>query len=211
MRVRPGWAVTVAALVLAGTGGAYAAGLAAGSVGTAQLQRDAVTGKKVKNGSLKAKDFARGTLLQGAAGPEGPRGPAGPAGAVGPQGPEGPEGREGPPGGTGPQGPAGSAVGWANINASGTVISSGGQFTGAERIANGTYCVYGMPIGFYGHGVAVTPVTLQADPQVVFAMVSINQNLDSVCNAFNTPLKVKVVVRVPTGATVDSQFTISAL
>jgi hypothetical protein len=62
---------TVCLFVLLG-GGAYAATkLPKGSVGSAQLKRNAVTSSKVKNRSLRAVDFKRGQL------PAGPRGPAG--------------------------------------------------------------------------------------------------------------------------------------
>jgi hypothetical protein len=54
------------------------------SVGTPQLRNNSVTGLKVKNRSLTALDFRRGSI------PRGPAGPAGPAGAAGPAGPAGP-------------------------------------------------------------------------------------------------------------------------
>ncbi len=67
-------------LVLSG-GAAYAAGhLAKNSVGTKQLKNNAVTGAKVKDGSLGAKDFAAGSLP---AGPKGDPGAAGVPGAPG--------------------------------------------------------------------------------------------------------------------------------
>jgi len=51
------------------------------SVGTAQLKKNAVTTKKVKNRTLRRKDFRSGVLLQG---PQGPPGPANPVtGAAG--------------------------------------------------------------------------------------------------------------------------------
>jgi hypothetical protein len=43
---------TLALALVVGGGTAYAAGLAPGSVGTEQLQKGAVTGPKVRNGSL---------------------------------------------------------------------------------------------------------------------------------------------------------------
>lgn len=79
-------------LGLSGVG--YAAvSLAPNSVGTSQLQANAVTSGKVKNRSLKAIDFAIGQIPKGktgATGATGAAGPAGPAGATGPTGPEGP-------------------------------------------------------------------------------------------------------------------------
>jgi hypothetical protein len=112
--------------VLAG-GGAWAASrLAKDSVGTRQLRDDAVTSKKVRDGTLLQADFAGGLPAgergpAGPAGPAGPQGPAGPGGATGPQGvagapcapsnPQcvGPQGTTGPQGATGPQGVAGAA------------------------------------------------------------------------------------------------------
>jgi hypothetical protein len=75
------------ALFVALSGSAYAAiKLPANSVGTAQMQNNAVTSPKVLDGSLLAADFKVGQL------PAGKRGPAGPAGPTGPQGPSGPSG-----------------------------------------------------------------------------------------------------------------------
>ena len=76
--------VALIALFLALGGTSYAAvALPANSVGAKQIKKDAVTSKKVKNGSLKRQDFAAGQL---------PAGPTGPAGPVGPAGPPGPKG-----------------------------------------------------------------------------------------------------------------------
>lgn len=81
---------TLALFLAISTGGAFAASkvidgrtIRAGSVKTKQLGSSAVTSAKVKNGSLTAADFRKGTLKAG------PAGPAGGAGAVGPVGPAG--------------------------------------------------------------------------------------------------------------------------
>ena len=59
--------VTLLAFVVLFGGGAYAATkLMKDSVGTKQLQKDAVTSPKVKNGTLKAKDLKAGVLPAGA-------------------------------------------------------------------------------------------------------------------------------------------------
>src|SRR5689334_22327087 len=50
-------------------GSAYAATLPRNSVGTAQLRRGAVTSTKVRNASLRRRDFAPGQLPRGARGP----------------------------------------------------------------------------------------------------------------------------------------------
>jgi hypothetical protein len=68
---------TVAVFIALG-GVSYAATqLPKNSVGAKQLKKDAVTGAKVKDGSLKKADFAAGQLPSGATGPIGPAGPAG--------------------------------------------------------------------------------------------------------------------------------------
>ena len=53
------------------------------SVGTVQLRPAAVTGAKVKDGSLTRLDFRAGQLPAGPAGPPGAAGPAGPPGLTG--------------------------------------------------------------------------------------------------------------------------------
>jgi hypothetical protein len=59
------------------------------SVGAVQIKKSAVTGLKVKNGTLMAADFKPGQL---------PAGPQGPKGEAGPQGPKGDNGAVGAPG-----------------------------------------------------------------------------------------------------------------
>jgi hypothetical protein len=80
--------VSVVVAVLGATGAGQAAMHAVipskNSVGTSQLKNNAVTGPKVKNGSLTPLDFKKGSLPAGPAGPSGPPGTAGPAGPAGP-------------------------------------------------------------------------------------------------------------------------------
>ena len=87
---RPSPAMIVACLALAlalgGTGIAAVTALPRNSVGTAQLQNNAVTSAKVLNGSLSKADFRGG---QFPAGPPGSPGPAGPQGVKGDTGPAG--------------------------------------------------------------------------------------------------------------------------
>lgn len=105
-RPSPSMAVSLTALVVAMGGTSYAAvTLSANSVGTVQLKANAVTGSKVKNGSLQAVDFAAGQLP---AGKQGPAGPAGTPGAPGLQGPAGPVGATGATGATGARGANGA-------------------------------------------------------------------------------------------------------
>lgn len=103
LRISPAMVVACLALLVAlgGTSVAAVTAIPRNSVGTAQLKKNAVVSAKVKNGSLRAADFAAGQL------PAGPAGPTGPAGAGGPQGPQGAAGPQGAQGAAGPQGPSG--------------------------------------------------------------------------------------------------------
>ena len=76
--------VSMLAIFVALGGSAFAAGIlpAANSVGTPQLKAGSVTSGKVKDGTLKAVDFARNQLREGSQGSTGPAGHAGPAGVV---------------------------------------------------------------------------------------------------------------------------------
>jgi hypothetical protein len=77
-RPSPPMVVAFVALLVALAGTSYAAiQLPANSVGTKQLKKNAVTGKKVKNRSLRAVDFAAGQLPKGEKGDKGDPGPAG--------------------------------------------------------------------------------------------------------------------------------------
>ncbi len=91
-RPSPALVVASAALFVALGGTSIAAVNAAlprNSVGTIQLKQNAVTGAKVRNGSLLRADFRRGQIP---AGPRGGPGPAGPHGETGPSHPYAPEG-----------------------------------------------------------------------------------------------------------------------
>jgi hypothetical protein len=91
--------VSLMALFVALSGGAYAVTIPKRSVGARQLKRNAVTRSKIKNRavtsskvkdrSLRAKDFRSGEL---------PAGPTGAKGVQGIQGPQGHAGAKGPPG-----------------------------------------------------------------------------------------------------------------
>ncbi len=74
--------ISLLALFIATSGTSYAVlQIPKKSVGTPQLKTSAVTSKKVKDGSLRTKDFKAGSLPSGPVGPQGPQGPQGPAGA----------------------------------------------------------------------------------------------------------------------------------
>ena len=100
MHARLTTALSSAALLVAVLGSTpvgQAAGrmiLPSNSVGTAQLKPAAVTGTKIKNGTLTAAKFAAGQI------PAGPQGDKGDSGAAGPVGPLGAKGYKGDPGAT---------------------------------------------------------------------------------------------------------------
>jgi hypothetical protein len=98
-RPSPALVVSVIALSVALGGTSYAAiVLPANSVGTRQIKKNAVTGAKVKNGSLRKADFGAGQLPAGATGATGATGAAGANGAAGATGPKGAKGDKGDPG-----------------------------------------------------------------------------------------------------------------
>lgn len=110
MNRRPSAALVVAiiALVVALAGTGYAAlKLPPNSVGSRQLRASAVTSKKVRDGSLTARDFKAGQLPKGSGAP-GPTGPAGPQGVPGAKGDTGGAGPKGDTGAAGPQGDTGA-------------------------------------------------------------------------------------------------------
>ncbi|HKH16975.1 MAG TPA: hypothetical protein VKA57_05565 [Solirubrobacteraceae bacterium] len=101
-------------VALGGTSVAAVAVIPKNSVGTSQLRTQAVTGSKVKNGTLATADVKDGTLTaadflsgQLPTGPRGPRGDQGSQGDPGPQGNPGPQGGAGPQGAPGPKGDQG--------------------------------------------------------------------------------------------------------
>jgi hypothetical protein len=98
-RLRFANVVACLALFVSLGGASYAATqLPKNSVGSGQIKKDAVTGSKVKDGSLGAADFATGQI---------PAGPAGQTGAQGPQGEQGTRGEQGVDGVDGDVGPRG--------------------------------------------------------------------------------------------------------
>jgi hypothetical protein len=114
--------------------------LAKNSVGTVQLKKDAVTGPKVKNGSLLAADFKAGQL------PAGPQGPKGDPGAQGPRGEQGIQGEKGERGDAGSD-PHVEALGNGTqiFNKSSGVVSVAHLGTGVFRVTfnkDVSKCVY---------------------------------------------------------------------
>jgi hypothetical protein len=116
-------AVGFVALFVALSGSAYAAiNLPAGSVGTQQLRNGAVTGSKVRPGSLYARDFRPGQLPRGA---------------------QGPQGVAGPPGAPGAQGVPGTARAYALVTYTGSFAPGLPHpgFTGVTNPSTGFYCL----------------------------------------------------------------------
>lgn len=147
-----GNAVAYLALFVALGGTSYAvARLPANSVGAAQITRNAVGSQEVRNFSLLAKDFKRGSLPRGA------------TGATGPQGDPGPQGQTGPKGDTGARGPsdifgnsfadldvptsAGTpfSLGDVDLPAGSYVVSGNAYVTNGESSEQGLTCALGTP------------------------------------------------------------------
>jgi hypothetical protein len=154
------------ALFVALGGTSYAVSqLPTNSVGTKQIRSNAVTGAKVKDGTLTADDFSAKTNLQGAAGQPGATGPVGATGArgaTGVTGPAGEAGSAGPVGATGAAGADGTAVAYGYVFSGGTVYGGPGS---AHNLSSadithptiGVYCF--RPTGFGAiHNLQAIPV-----------------------------------------------------
>lgn len=169
VRISPSLAISCLALFVSLGGTGYAVSrLPANSVGTAQLKRNAVTGTKVKNHSLRAADFAAGQIPAGRRGPQGPQGDAGPAGQQGVKGDPGATGATGAPGAkgdTGNTGAAGSAVAYASVAANGTVDTARSKGVVSVNRASGF-------AHFYCFDLATTPVNATATLDIVGGIAS---------------------------------------
>jgi Collagen triple helix repeat (20 copies) len=142
--------VAVIALFVALGGTGYAAlKLPKGSVGRAQLRKNAVISSKVKNGSLRAVDFAKHQLPAGPRGGTGPRGTTGARGRTGTTGKTGARGRtgttgaKGSAGATGPAGPAGTARAYGVVKPDGSIVAAKSKNLTVSHVSAqaGTYCV----------------------------------------------------------------------
>jgi hypothetical protein len=126
-RPSPAMVVACTALLIALGGTGYAA---------LRLPPNSVTTVQVKNGSLLAKDFKRGQLPRGIAGPVGPAGPAGPQGPAGPSG-------------------AGASLKWALVRADGGIAAQSGGITLAAKPGTGAYLLnFGAAVT--GHPILVS-------------------------------------------------------
>jgi hypothetical protein len=113
---------TVAVFLALGGGAWAAATLPKDSVGAKQLQADAVRSGKVKDGSLKAKDFKSGQL------PRGQRGRTGPTGLTGAKGDSGVPGHDG------------TARAYGRIELDGTLTRSKG-IASVSHPTTGNFCI----------------------------------------------------------------------
>lgn len=162
MRRRPGYSdvvATIALFVALGGGALAATRLGANSVGTKQLKNNAVTGAKVKNGSLKAGDFGSGQL------------------------PQGPRGEQGPPGQPGEPGPPGTARAYAYVFGGKTPELSTQRskgFASVSHAGTGAYCLAGASgVDVKSGAPAVTPIFNNGFLEPEFAMPSPNLNCPS--------------------------------
>ncbi len=150
--------------VLAGGGGAYAAG----QITSAQIKDGTITAKDIKKGTLTTQTLAASTR-KGMQGPAGPAGPAGPKGDSGPTvfgsagtpGPKGDTGAPGAAGAKGDDGADGTSI-LAAVNETGGFLANGpGEDTGlvglpcpeGEVILTGGY-IHDVPPGaseIYGY------------------------------------------------------------
>lgn len=131
--------VSLLALFVALSGGAYALTLPKNSVGARQLKKNAVQGSKIKGGavtsskvkdaSLLSTDFKPGQLPSGPRGPEGSRGP------------EGPQGLEGPQGAQGVPGPSVRAYAQVTKNGPALIAARTKNFTSVTHPSSARYCL----------------------------------------------------------------------
>ena len=123
-RSRPRHATIVAYLALfVALGGTSiaAVSLDRNSVKRKHIAKNAITSSKVKNGSLRARDFGARQLPRGERGLPGAAGAKGDPGSPGPVGPRGPEGQQGV------QGTPGTAKAFAFVSSNGTLDESRSQ------------------------------------------------------------------------------------
>jgi hypothetical protein len=134
------------------------------SVGTAQLKKDAVTGPKVKNGSLSAADFKPGTLQPGPAGPRGEKGDAGAKGDPGASGAKGDKGDRGPAGAPG-------ISGYKVVLSNGMTLNPGQTQSAVASCPAGQRTIGG---GFNGSSGAVVTVSVPIGNQQAWATTARN-------------------------------------
>lgn len=155
-------------IALGGTGYAVTR-IEANSVGTKQLKKNAVTSKKVKNRSLRARDFKAGQLPTGEKGDTGDAGPVGPAGPAGEAGAAGAKGDKGDPGDAGAPGVRGESA--FDPIPSGTTVIGHARFDFAEPADTDNDFFMSVPLP------GIAPVAL-TDTTVNFGPGTPNTTLD---------------------------------
>jgi hypothetical protein len=179
LRTRLSYANVMATLAffLALAGGSYAAvTLKRNAVKNRHIAKNAVTAPKVKNASLLAQDFAPGQL---------------------------PKGEQGEPGRQGETGQPGSALGYAYVNADGTLDPNRSKNVRASRRhSTGIYCVdfpSFVPRNVVGNGVA----TVGGHVVLTYTDGSV------LCTGASGNFNVIVHTRNPAGDAADSPFFIA--
>lgn len=133
--------VALTALCIALGGTSYAA---------VKLPRNSVSSPQVRDGSLRASDFAAGQLPRGAKGADGATGAAGSdgaAGATGPAGATGATGLTGATGAAGRDGRDGASASFAHVRADGSLDGPRSQGIAAANVTHpdtGHYCLDGL-------------------------------------------------------------------
>jgi Collagen triple helix repeat (20 copies) len=184
--------IATLALFVALGGSSYAAvQLSRGAVKTKHLAAGSVTSAKVKNRSLVVRDFKRGLLPAGPAGPQGPQGSAGPRGSRGVAGPRGLRGVAGPRGIQGEPGPtqgatstngsAAPSAGFENTHVTHAVTTdeAGRLFVYGKALLN-VDCSVGSPrTGLYVDGVAVagTGLTHNSNIDIYVSTAGVSEEL----------------------------------
>jgi hypothetical protein len=136
--------ISLIALFVALGGVSYAAiSIPANSVGTKQLKNNSVNSSKVKDRSLRSRDFAPGQIPKGPSGATGPQGIAGVPGGPGATGTTGATGSTGATGLAGSNGPTGTtgatgATGSTGASAVSILTGSSGGSIGASTFYMGS-------------------------------------------------------------------------
>ena len=127
---RPSPAMVIALIALFISLGGVSYGLAAGSIGSREIENESLRGKDIRNGSLGGADIRNGGLTQRDLG----RGVL-----AGMQGPPGVQGRPGPQGAKGDSGAPGPGARWALVQPNGTIVAQSGGISTVPTTSGGTY------------------------------------------------------------------------
>jgi len=200
-RLTPSMGVALTALVLAASGGAYAATQGTRTI-SACVHR---SGALYAAAHCAAHDTRLHWNVTGPQGPVGPRGATGAQGPAGPQGATGPQGPAGPQGSTGPQGVPGSARGWAVVGPTGGVSESGGSISiSIVHVGTGEYCLQMNP----DPGTYQPIVATINGPDQTWGFISANDEYGSVCNPYGGQ---GVFTADSSGHPADEWFTVAVL